>query len=383
MLALFLKRLHLRIMRRLTTAEFIDLARHKHGDIYDYSLVNYTTSLNKVNIICKDHGVFLQSPKKHTVGQGCPDCGLKVRSDNRRYETNQFIERARIVHGDLYGYDLVEYTLSTAPVTILCKRHGEFRQTASVHLMGCGCSACGVEKCSSSRRSDNDKFIKSARNVHGDLYGYDLVEYKGRKERLTVVCKHHGCFLQTANNHLAGAGCPHCAGNTQIDTEGFIEKAKCIHGDEYCYDLVSYVNSITKVVLICNDHGEFTQSPANHLRGRGCPDCAMYGYRKSKPGILYYVRFDLPEMSLWKIGITNLTVKQRFAGFNVTPIIIRQWRWEDGSIAAKEESRILRCGIYDQYRYNGKPVLKSGNTECFTIDIMQLGNTTKIARSAA
>ena len=57
-------------------------------------------------------------------------------------------------------------------------------------------------------------------------------------------------------------------------TGGFIEKAIKIHGDRYSYGNVNYINSHTPVSITCKTHGDFMQSPTNHLQGKGCPKCA-------------------------------------------------------------------------------------------------------------
>ena len=56
--------------------------------------------------------------------------------------------------------------------------------------------------------------------------------------------------------------------------EKFIEKAKKVHGDKYNYSKVDYIDSITKVCIICPIHGEFWQTPQGHIRGNSCPKCA-------------------------------------------------------------------------------------------------------------
>lgn len=60
----------------------------------------------------------------------------------------------------------------------------------------------------------------------------------------------------------------------KLTTEEFIKKAREVHGDRYDYSKVEYVNSKTKVRIICSEHGEFLQLPSNHLRSNGCPICA-------------------------------------------------------------------------------------------------------------
>ena len=59
----------------------------------------------------------------------------------------------------------------------------------------------------------------------------------------------------------------------QDKTENFINKAKQVHNDKYDYSKVNYVNSKTKVCIICPKHGEFWQEPRHHLSKHGCPMC--------------------------------------------------------------------------------------------------------------
>jgi conserved hypothetical protein len=60
---------------------------------------------------------------------------------------------------------------------------------------------------------------------------------------------------------------------SKITTNEIIAKAKLVHGDKYDYSKVDYSNAHTKVCIICPNHGEFWQTPNNHLRGHGCPKC--------------------------------------------------------------------------------------------------------------
>ena len=110
-------------------------------------------------------------------------------------------------------------------------------------------------------------FIEKAKAVHGDKYDYSKVEYVKAKEKVCIICQEHGEFWQTPNNHLRGEGCPFCYGSKKLTTEEFISKAKQIHGNKYDYSNVNYVNKYTKVCIICPEHGEFWQKPSNHLKG--------------------------------------------------------------------------------------------------------------------
>lgn len=88
----------------------------------------------------------------------------------------------------------------------------------------------------------------------------------------------HGPFMQVPYSHLNGSGCPKC-GKKRVrekitsTKEDFISRAAKIHFDKYDYSKVEYINSNTKVCIICPEHGEFWQTPNKHLHKRGCPFC--------------------------------------------------------------------------------------------------------------
>ena len=133
------------------------------------------------------------------------------------------------------------------------------------------------------------EFIEKAKAVHGDRYDYSKVEYVGAKIKVCIVCKEHGEFQQSPQKHLAGQGCIKChrkyiAKRYSLGKEKFIEKADVIHNGFYDYREVEYVNSHTKVKIICPIHGAFEQEPASHLKGHGCSICANIenGKRKRK-----------------------------------------------------------------------------------------------------
>lgn len=124
-----------------------------------------------------------------------------------------------------------------------------------------------------SKRKSNDEFIREAQSIHHNKYDYSKVEYVNNKTKVCIICPKHGEFWQTPSDHLNGKGCPQCAGNIRCDKDTFIEKAKHMHNDRYDYSKVEYVNAHTKVCIICPEHGEFWQIPNNHLNGNGCPLC--------------------------------------------------------------------------------------------------------------
>jgi hypothetical protein len=183
-----------------TTSSFIEKAKMKHGDRYDYSLVRYNGAKHKVKIICPIHGEFEQQPTNHLYGQGCGKCSGNIKLDN-----SSFIEKAKIKHGDKYDYSLVSYLTCNDKVKIICPIHGEFEQRAINHLRGDGCSGC-----SCNRRLTNESFIERAKMKHGDKYDYSLIKIINNLIKIKIICPIHGEFEQKPNNHINGNGCPKC-----------------------------------------------------------------------------------------------------------------------------------------------------------------------------
>ena len=166
--------------------------------------------------------------------------------------TEEFIKRAKEVHGDKYDYSLVEYTKPHQKVKIVCLKHGIFEQDPQSHLAGHDCKKCHYEHFNKScKKLTLEEFIKRAKEVHGDKYDYSLVDYKNGQAKIKIICPKHGVFEQRPGNHMLGQGCPMCCGKNKT-TEQFIKEAEEIYGDKYDYSLVDYKNSRTKIKLKCN-----------------------------------------------------------------------------------------------------------------------------------
>ena len=119
----------------------------------------------------------------------------------------------------------------------------------------------------------NETFIFKANNIHFGRYDYSLVEYISSAKKVSIICKEHGVFEQVPNSHLRGIGCSKCSGNYKSDTNSFIIKSNLKHQNKYDYSLVKYKNALSKVKIICPEHGEFEQTPNSHLDGCGCNKC--------------------------------------------------------------------------------------------------------------
>lgn len=131
------------LRKRVPLEKFISRSQSIHGNIYDYSKVDYINNSIPIDIICKEHGSFKQAPGNHLSGKGCPLCGVLATSLAKQYTQEEFIERSRKVHGDEYDYSMVVYKRCDQNVIIVCKRDGPFEQTPRGHLRGHGCPNCG------------------------------------------------------------------------------------------------------------------------------------------------------------------------------------------------------------------------------------------------
>jgi very-short-patch-repair endonuclease len=202
-------------MKKLTKDDIVKKANIIFNNVYDYSLfikddVEYTGNTTKMPIICKKHGVFYKSVNKHLCGQGCPKCSSEKNSANKTLTTEEFIKRAKEVHGDKYSYEKTKYVDALTPVTITCKIHGDFEQIPHYHLSGNGCQKCGLESRAKKRVKPLKQFISDAKEKHGDKYDYSKVEYRNEKSVIKIKCPIHGEFEQIADNHVRGQGCPKC-----------------------------------------------------------------------------------------------------------------------------------------------------------------------------
>ena len=191
----------------------------------------------------------------------------------RRKTTEEFIADAKAVHGDRYDYSKVVYVNSRSKIIIICPIHGEFEQIPSNHLSGKNCIQCAQFNMSEKARSSTKIFIANALIKHDNRYIYDKVVYTNRKTKVIITCPIHGDFEQTPNNHLAGQNCPSCTGTFRKTVKEFIQEANLVHKNKYNYDNVDYVNNHTKVVIVCPTHGAFEQEPSSHLNGCGCFYC--------------------------------------------------------------------------------------------------------------
>ena len=196
----------------------------------------------------------------------------------KKKTTEEFKEQVRAIHGDRYGLDLVEYVNNKVKVKLVCKKHGIFEMTPNCLLSGQNCPQCAKEEHAQKMTKDYDYVIGKFKEMHGDRYCYDKVEYTNMLKKVCITCKEHGDFWMTPAHFIEGHGCPECAKaerskKRRKNFSQFVSDAEKIHNGKYQYINSGYKNNRSRVKIICPIHGEYTQKVLDHIQGKGCPKC--------------------------------------------------------------------------------------------------------------
>ena len=267
---------------------FVKKAKEKHGETFDYSLVDYINSRTYVTMRCIPCDYTFETlPNNHLRGRKCRKCTSKKISEKYTKPQDEFIEECQEKHKDenglpIYDYSLVDYKSTHKKIIIICKLHGSFEQAPSDHLSGKGCKDCGIKKRTTKQTFTQEQFIEKAIEKHGDKYDYSQVVYVNSQTKITLKC--NICtyiFQQVPNSHLQGCGCDKCAHrinheNQKCNPTDIIMQSKKVHGDIYDYSEMNYVNSHIPINIRCKtcDH-TFSQLYSNHIgQKQGCPFCS-------------------------------------------------------------------------------------------------------------
>ncbi len=207
--------------------------------------------------------------EKNKEGYYLKKHNIKSPANNK---TEKFIEKAIKVHGNKYDYSSVVYLNNSHKIKIICPEHDMFEQSPKVHLRGIGCKLCNLD----SKVKSWEDFVATASRIHNNKFEYPKCRdnWKGLYASQVICCPIHGDFDQVPYMHLRGHGCKKCFTDVNKYKQDFILKASIIHNSKYDYSNIDYINSQTKISILCPTHGNFLQVPRNHLNGQGCNQCA-------------------------------------------------------------------------------------------------------------
>lgn len=263
--------------------DYIKIAKEKHKIKYDYSLVKYIGAKIKVKIICPEHGLFFQDLYKHSImGYGCKKCSQKKISDKQRMGINEFLKKAKDIHGNKYDYSKMYYESNKKKIIIFCNTHKkEFLQSPEKHIYSKqGCRDCGIERRAEKKTKTNEQFILELKQIHGDKYDYSKVNYIGSHDKVTIICKEHGEFNMTPTHLLSGEECAKCQKVYRYSKEEFFEIANKKYDYKYEYYTDNYTKKRDRIKIKCKIHNIiFEQEATGHLLYEGCPEC-LDGKRK-------------------------------------------------------------------------------------------------------
>lgn len=305
-------------------------------------------------------------------------------------KAEKFIKACTKIHENCYDYTLVlkDFKSQRSKIRIICKKHGEFIQTASNHKQGQKCRKCrDIMRGEKSRRT-KEEFFKSLPPKHLTKYDYSLVKKYSNSDIQKFICPIHGEFKQTIVRHLDTGGCYKCG----RDKTG--HNLKKVYDKQEIWTLINTTRfklgthikfrdvrenffNEDKINLSCKYHGHFSVTPIQLKTGTTCKECRFRGYtkkdfidfclKKNKQTVLFYKILIFSENeSFLKIGITSNSIKSRFRKLK------QQTGYSYKILKIVEDTPSNVWGLENKTKkLNGKfrytPTFKfAGHTECFT-----------------
>ena len=272
----------------MTLEEVEAKARLVHGNKYRYLRLRSTKAGRMLDLVCPEHGEITQNMFYHVKGHGCNLCGNKKIQESNRDTLEQFVAKAREIHGDTYEYLSLDYSSRYTKIRFNCPTHGEQIQSTNTHLSAeAGCYWCGSARGGEANRTGPEDFKQKSTDRHGDKYTYEGLSFEDGDTYTRYSCPSHGQVRQLAWSHLKGSGCRKCGHEKVIEglrdsLESFTEKAEQVHGQKYVYLKIQPINGAGVVSYLCSKHGFRVQNARAHLAGSGCASC---GGRISKPSL--------------------------------------------------------------------------------------------------
>jgi hypothetical protein len=391
---------------------FVKDSRVIHGDIYEYQEESYKRAKSYIQIKCRLHGLFPQTPDSHINGKhGCPKCRDEFVAEKSRLEFDEIYKRLNKnskKNITTVNFSRNRYLGVNSKLIINCSKHGvqDGRLVNSMLYQTHPCVECTFEIIGSRVRKRSTENVIQYLNekFEGKYKIYDF-KYEDKRTLLRFYCpiEGHGDFSFQVNTIYKSNGCPVCSyeNSQEKRTEGlrrqietskekrrlkWIDKVKSTHGDLYDYSLVEFVDVKTPVTIICRNHGEIEQVPDVHIQS-GCRKCADedlkgkytkkyfddYPERKDRTATLYYIKFTYKHEIFYKVGITTTSIKARFGTIDKKVISIDVINYLNTFLYNAWELEVIIQNVHgDRFRYrpiiDGRSIRKYriGQSECFS-----------------
>lgn len=283
-------------------------------------------------------------------GTGCPYC-----SDRPPLDADKVNERLAERGIQLIG----KYTSARTKTTFKCSQGHEWDATPDNVMRNHGCPYC-ANRPPLTRKDVNERLSNRRIVMIGDYVNANTVT--------AFRCEHGHEWETRPGDVMSGKGCPFCYGNHAL-TKEIINERLAHRGIKL---IGEYRTNHFKTTFQCAEGHEWKADPAAVLSVSGCPECATSGIDLSKPGILYYLRIEDRNYTLWKIGITNTDVKRRFKGDLRKVTTIATWEYEQLKEGYDKEQSLLRKYSDSLYLGVDKLLSRGGNTELFVKDVLGL-----------
>ena len=227
---------------RLSHEEVIRRFKEIHGDLYDYSKVNYISCFDNITVTCKLHGDFTTTYSKHYLaGSGCYLCNGGV-----SLTTKEVVRRFTSVHNNIYDYSKFNYINAKTKGEIICLKHGSFFQNYIDHYH----NSHGCPKCANNYSPNNNEILLLCNELHNNKYDYSLVEYNGAHSNIEIICPTHGIFTQTPSNHIHNKnGCPKCSSHVSNTQREIYEYIFQYNQDTILEDRTTYPNLYLDITI--------------------------------------------------------------------------------------------------------------------------------------
>ena len=300
---------------RFSQKEVIKKFQEIHGNLYNYSKVEYKNSKTKVCIICPIHGEFYKSYENHVKGQGCKKCS-SIEKGNKIRKINN-LDKLKNKFKDLDFSEFI-YKTGREKSKVICRDCGVsfYDSFTAMNMRETGCLYCN--EATKRRRYTKETLIERFNEVHNSFYNYPNLQIKKQLEKIEIICPKHGLFSMPTNDHLNGRGCLKCYRERQktmhlMPSEEFFNTCREVHNNFYDYTKSVYKGMMRDILIKCPLHGTFKQRAKHHYDGHGCKSCVESNGEKKVRETLdkYNISFE-PQQTFEKCRNPKTNTKLKF-----------------------------------------------------------------------